>query len=152
MFHAHKLNCFYHSVLEAATRKFSEKNLIGQGGFGDVYIGYINSCTMTAAKRKDGLAVAVKRLRRKGLQGHDEWQVWLHHSQNSHPLPLCILTLSKNYSCACLQNELRFLSRLNHPNVVKLIGYCSEDEHRMLVYEYMIKGSLEDHLLKGEST
>ncbi|KAJ4711293.1 Protein kinase [Melia azedarach] len=123
VFHAHKLNCFYHSVLEAATRKFSEKNLIGQGGFGDVYIGYINSCTMTAAKRKDGLAVAVKRLRRKGLQGHDEWQ-----------------------------NELRFLSRLNHPNVVKLIGYCSEDEHRMLVYEYMIKGSLEDHLLKEDDT
>lgn len=78
VFHAYKLKHFCHRLLEAATGKFSEKNLIGQGGFGDVYIGYINSRTMTAVKRKDGdFAVAVKRLRRKGFQGQDEWEVVL---------------------------------------------------------------------------
>jgi serine/threonine protein kinase len=50
----------------------------------------------------------------------------------------------------CLQNELKFLGRLNHPNIVKLIGYCSEREHRILVYEYVSLGSLEAHLLKGK--
>jgi serine/threonine protein kinase len=49
-----------------------------------------------------------------------------------------------------LQNELKFLGRLNHPNIVKLIGYCSEGEHRILVYEYVTLGSLEAHLLKGK--
>ena len=50
-----------------------------------------------------------------------------------------------------LQNELKFLARLNHPNVMKLIGYCSERVHRILVYEYMIGGSLEAHLLRGKN-
>nr|POE99821.1 putative serine/threonine-protein kinase pbl8 [Quercus suber] len=76
---------------------------------------------MTAARPGGGYAVAVKRLRKKGTQGDNEWL-----------------------------NELKFLARLNHPNVVKLIGYCSEREHRILVYEYMIGGSLEAHLLKDD--
>lgn len=50
----------------------------------------------------------------------------------------------------CIQNEVTYLSKINHPNVVKLIGFCYEDEHRMLVYEYMNGGSLEDHLLNGK--
>ncbi|KAL5759571.1 hypothetical protein ACOSQ2_018409 [Xanthoceras sorbifolium] len=115
--HAYKLYCFCHSVLVAATCKFSVKNLIGQGGFGDVYVGFLNFCTMKAAKRNGGLAIAVKKLRSKSIQGHGEWQ-----------------------------NEMTILGRLNHPNLVKLIGYCSEGEHRILVYEYVTKGSLEAHL------
>ncbi|KAK3223093.1 hypothetical protein Dsin_010118 [Dipteronia sinensis] len=121
--HAYKLYCFCHSVLMTATHKFSNKNLIGQGGFGDVYVGHINFCTMKAAKPNGGLAIAVKKLRKKGTQGHDEWL-----------------------------NELRILGRLNHQHLVKLIGYCSKDEHRILVYEYMTKGSLEAHLFKETST
>lgn len=49
-----------------------------------------------------------------------------------------------------LQNEMKFMSKLNHPNIVKLIGFCHEGEHRMLVYEYMSKGSLETQLLAGK--
>ncbi|CAL9176792.1 unnamed protein product [Musa hybrid cultivar] len=40
--------------------------------------------------------------------------------------------------------EVIFLGQLRHPHLVKL----SEDEHRMLVYEYMPRGSLENHLFK----
>ncbi|KAJ0094452.1 hypothetical protein Patl1_15831 [Pistacia atlantica] len=75
VYRARRLKCFCHKLLEAATRKFSKKNIIGEGGFGEVYIGYINSWTMTPAKRKDGVAIAVKKLRRKGTQGQDEWEV-----------------------------------------------------------------------------
>ncbi|XP_057809830.1 probable serine/threonine-protein kinase PBL23 isoform X2 [Salvia miltiorrhiza] len=39
------------------------------------------------------------------------------------------------------------LSLLHHQNLVNLVGYCSEGDQRILVYEYMINGSLEDHLL-----
>ncbi|KAJ0626411.1 putative protein kinase RLK-Pelle-RLCK-VIIa-1 family [Helianthus annuus] len=42
--------------------------------------------------------------------------------------------------------EVLTLSMADHPNLVKLIGYCVEGEHRLLVYEYMPLGSLEDHL------
>lgn len=38
------------------------------------------------------------------------------------------------------------LSLLHHPNLVNLIGYCADGDQRLLVYEYMPLGSLEDHL------
>ncbi|GKV17931.1 hypothetical protein SLEP1_g28381 [Rubroshorea leprosula] len=63
--------------------------------------------------------VAVKVLDLEGLQGHREW-----------------LTV------------LIFLGQLRHPHLVKLIGYCCEAEHRVLVYEYMPKGSLENQLFR----
>ncbi|PWA92710.1 serine/threonine-protein kinase, active site protein [Artemisia annua] len=64
-------------------------------------------------------AVAVKLLDIEGLQGHREWLA-----------------------------EVIFLGQLRHPNLVKLIGYCCEEEERLLVYEFMPRGSLENHLFK----
>ncbi|KAK6931201.1 Protein kinase domain [Dillenia turbinata] len=113
----YKLTCFCYNDLKAATERFSVRNFIGEGGMGKVYKGWIDNHTMAPSKRGTGLAVAVKELRKENFWGHDEWQ-----------------------------NELKFLSRFNHPNVVKLIGYCSEGDNRILVYEYMRKGSLEAHL------
>ncbi|KAJ3702517.1 hypothetical protein LUZ61_006222 [Rhynchospora tenuis] len=66
-----------------------------------------------------GQPVAVKLLDLDGVQGHKEWLA-----------------------------EVIFLGQLRHPHLVKLIGYCYEDEHRLLVYEYMQRGSLEKHLFK----
>ncbi|KAG4197619.1 hypothetical protein ERO13_A05G034100v2 [Gossypium hirsutum] len=66
--------------------------------------------------------VAVKLLDLEGLQGHREW-----------------LT------------EVIFLAELRHPHLVKLIGYCCEEEHRLLVYEYMPRGSLENQLFRRYS-
>ncbi|XP_042389118.1 probable serine/threonine-protein kinase PBL7 [Zingiber officinale] len=42
--------------------------------------------------------------------------------------------------------EVLMLVVLRHPNLVSLVGYCAEGGERLLVYEYMPKGSLEDHL------
>ncbi|KAK1440965.1 hypothetical protein QVD17_06800 [Tagetes erecta] len=61
--------------------------------------------------------VAVKKLNPDGLQGHKEFIV-----------------------------EITMLSLVCHPNIVNLIGYCSENNKRILVYEFMPLGSLEDHL------
>ncbi|CAN7028288.1 unnamed protein product [Brassica oleracea var. botrytis] len=67
------------------------------------------------------LVVAIKKLNRQGLQGHKQWLA-----------------------------EVQFLGVVNHQNVVKLLGYCSEDGEtgieRLLVYEFMSNRSLEDHL------
>ncbi|TKY64715.1 STRUBBELIG-RECEPTOR FAMILY 5 [Spatholobus suberectus] len=37
------------------------------------------------------------------------------------------------------------ISKLHHPNIVELVGYCSEQEH-MLIYDYFRNGSLHDFL------
>lgn len=47
-------------------------------------------------------------------------------------------------------SEVQFLGVVEHPNLVKLIGYCAVDGERgiqrLLVYEYMLNKSLDDHL------
>ncbi|CAJ1960383.1 unnamed protein product [Sphenostylis stenocarpa] len=43
-------------------------------------------------------------------------------------------------------SELAMLSRLHHKHLVRLIGFCEENDERLLVYEYMSNGSLYDHL------
>lgn len=48
------------------------------------------------------------------------------------------------------QTEVNYLGQLHHPNLVKLIGYCLEGENRLLVYEFMPKGSLENHLFRSK--
>ncbi|CAI0379660.1 unnamed protein product [Linum tenue] len=42
--------------------------------------------------------------------------------------------------------EVDILSRLDHPNLVSLIGYCADRKQRFLVYEYLSNGNLQDHL------
>ncbi|KAK8972167.1 hypothetical protein V6N11_024192 [Hibiscus sabdariffa] len=64
-------------------------------------------------------AVAVKQLNPDGFQGDREWLA-----------------------------EINYLGQFSHPNLVKLIGYCCEDDHRLLVYEHMSSGCLEKHLFR----
>lgn len=61
--------------------------------------------------------VAIKQLDLNGLQGNSEFSA-----------------------------EVMFLGLLHHPNLVNLIGSCKDGDQRLLVYEYMPLGSLEDHL------
>ncbi|RXH82066.1 hypothetical protein DVH24_036407 [Malus domestica] len=102
--------------LETITKSFRSDYILGEGGFGTVYKGYIDENVRVGLK---SLPVAVKVLNKEGYQGHREW-----------------LT------------EVNFLGQLRHPNLVKLIGYCCEDDHRLLVYEFMFRGSLENHLFR----
>ncbi|KAM3222843.1 putative serine/threonine-protein kinase PBL23 [Capsicum annuum] len=68
--------------------------------------------------RSKNMDVAVKQLDRNGFQGTKEFLV-----------------------------EVLLLSLLRHPNLVNLVGYCSDGDQRILVYEFMPNDSLEGHLL-----
>ena len=57
-----------------------------------------------------------------------------------------------DYTNFWMQSEVKFLGKFTHPNLVKLLGYCWEDKQFLLVYEYMQKGSLENHLFRGKKT
>ncbi|KAF6981766.1 hypothetical protein CFC21_000223 [Triticum aestivum] len=44
--------------------------------------------------------------------------------------------------------EVSTVGLIQHINLVKLIGFCCEGDHRLLVYEHMLNGSLDSHLFK----
>ncbi|GAB4853021.1 hypothetical protein Ancab_017210 [Ancistrocladus abbreviatus] len=98
---------FSYRELCTATGIFHAANKIGEGGFGNVYKGRLET----------GEIVAIKQLNHEGPQGGQEFIT-----------------------------EVLMLSLLDHPNLISLIGYCADGDERLLVYEYMPKGSLEDYL------
>ncbi|KVH90257.1 Concanavalin A-like lectin/glucanase, subgroup, partial [Cynara cardunculus var. scolymus] len=69
------------------------------------------------AQLEDNLLVAVKRLDNQNISAIKEFQT-----------------------------EIDILSKIQHPNIISLLGYCVHDETKLLVYELMQNGSLETQL------
>ncbi|KAK1283749.1 F-box protein PP2-B11 [Acorus calamus] len=44
--------------------------------------------------------------------------------------------------------ETLMMSLLRHLNLIRLLGYCAEEGHRLIVYEFSPLGSLDDHLFE----
>ncbi|KAF7829357.1 proline-rich receptor-like protein kinase PERK13 [Senna tora] len=101
----------YEQILEI-TQGFSSENIIGEGGFGCVYKGWLS----------DGRAVAVKQLKAGSGQGEREFRA-----------------------------EVEIISRVHHRHLVSLVGFCTADHRRVLIYEFLPNKTLEHHLhAKGE--
>ncbi|KAK2996159.1 hypothetical protein RJ639_029517 [Escallonia herrerae] len=116
------LKIYTFADLKSATRNFKLETVLGVGGFGTVFKGWVDEKTLAPTKPGTGMIVAIKKLNRESMQGFQEWQ-----------------------------SEVNFLGRLSHPNLVKLLGYCWEDAELLLVYEFMPKGSLENHLFRSKN-
>lgn len=69
------LKSFSYNELRAATRNFRPDSVLGEGGFGSVFKGWIDEHSLAATKPGIGMIVAVKRLNQDGFQGHREWLV-----------------------------------------------------------------------------
>ena len=123
---------FKFEKLAIATDKFNANNKLGQGGFGPIYkvrlfhtelhvvCGKVKlMCSLFQGKLPNGEEIAVKRLSRSSLQGLEEFM-----------------------------NEVVVISKLQHRNLVRILGCCVEGEEKMLIYEYMPNKSL-DALLFG---
>ncbi|KAG7558041.1 Protein kinase domain [Arabidopsis suecica] len=91
-------------TIRIATNDFSPNNHLGEGGFGAVYKGVLDS----------GEEIAVKRLSMKSGQGDNEFV-----------------------------NEVSLLVKLQHRNLVRLLGFCFKGEERLLIYEFFKNTSLE---------
>lgn len=61
--------------LKNATRNFRSESLLGEGGFGCVFKGWIDEQSYLPTKPGTGIVVAVKKLKRESLQGYKEWLV-----------------------------------------------------------------------------
>ncbi|XP_075492159.1 putative serine/threonine-protein kinase PBL7 isoform X2 [Primulina tabacum] len=72
---------------------------------------------------KDGNKIAVKQHKAASLQGEKEFK-----------------------------SEVHVLSQARHENLVMLLGSCSEESHRLLVYEYVCNGSLEKCLSNSDES
>ncbi|EEF30773.1 Protein kinase APK1B, chloroplast precursor, putative [Ricinus communis] len=112
-----ELKIFNFAELKAATMDFSQENILASGGFGKMYKGWIDTESLKAASPDKGMIVAVKIFNQNGSQGLQEWVA-----------------------------EVKYLGQLSHPNIVKLIGYCTEKDNWLLVYEYMPNHSLKNHI------
>lgn len=69
------LRSFTFNELRAATRNFRPDSVVGEGGFGSVFKGWVDEQTLVASKPGAGIVIAVKKLNQEGLQGHREWLV-----------------------------------------------------------------------------
>ncbi|KAL7229328.1 hypothetical protein ACSBR2_007933 [Camellia fascicularis] len=108
-------HCRYFTLVEikSATNNFSDTNLIGAGGFGKVYKGYIDG---------GATSIAIKRGSPTSHQGLHEFHT-----------------------------EITILTKLKHNNLVSLIGYCVDEKEMILVYEFMARGTLRDHLYNTQN-
>ncbi|CAO2205498.1 unnamed protein product [Urochloa humidicola] len=112
--------------LSRLTNGFAEERKIGSGSFGSVY----------RAKLPDGREVAIKRSERGGSTAAAARR---HHRRRFD-------------AERAFRAELRLLSRVNHRNLVQLLGFCEERGERILVFEFMPHGALHDHLHGGAAS
>ncbi|KAM7273840.1 hypothetical protein ACFE04_028504 [Oxalis oulophora] len=127
----------------------AEVNVPGGGGNGQptpqTETGTINAKTFTFRE----LASATKNFRQECLLGEGGFGRVYRGMLHPSGQVVAVKQLDRNglRESKELMSEISTISHLNHENLVNLVGYCTDGDQRLLVYEYMPGGSLQDHLL-----
>ncbi|XP_027349242.1 receptor-like protein kinase ANXUR2 [Abrus precatorius] len=72
-----------------------------------------------------------------------------HNEASDYTVALKRLYINCGQGCRVFKNEIELLCQLLHPNLVSLIGFCDHEDEKIIVYEYMSNGSLDEHLCDG---
>ncbi|GMY06998.1 serine/threonine-protein kinase-like protein At1g28390 [Fagus crenata] len=125
-----KIREFYYNELVAATNSFSAESFLGKGSHGSVYKAVLDDGKLIAAVKKTKLHIPTNSTRR---------------FQNNSNQSNC--TNCSNCTSPA-ENEIEILSRVQHPRLVNLLGFCTDspNDNKLLVVEYMPNGSLYDVL------
>ena len=68
------MRIFTLAELRASTRNFKSENVLGEGGFGKVFKGWLEE-KGPGSHSSTGTVIAVKKLNSESFQGFEEWQV-----------------------------------------------------------------------------
>ncbi|MFS8013322.1 putative transferase, protein kinase RLK-Pelle-RLCK-VIIa-2 family [Helianthus anomalus] len=126
---------FSFKALQTATNYFHNKKFIGKGSFGYVYKGMIHERSLAAAKIRTTIVVVKYKL---------DFLTYI----KCRPVLTTIFILCILFILTLLQAAVNCLGLIDHPNLIKLIGYYTDDDHKLFVYEYMERGSLENYLFR----
>lgn len=88
------LRSFTFNELKTATRNFRPDSVLGEGGFGCVFKGWIDEHSFAPARPGTGIVIAAKKLNQEGFQGHQEWLVSF---ISSAPFLFCMIKLSSPF-------------------------------------------------------
>ncbi|KAI7748089.1 hypothetical protein M8C21_012878, partial [Ambrosia artemisiifolia] len=134
---------FSMNELEIATNRFAEDNVIGEGGYGVVYKGVLHDGSSVAVKNLlDNRSKIMSRCRRSGGRGKRVWYLMISPIMKSN-----VLYVSNGGQAEKeFKVEVEAIGKVRHKNLVGLIGFCAEGAKRMLVYEYIDNGNLEQWL------
>ncbi|KAM6549627.1 hypothetical protein CsatB_021303 [Cannabis sativa] len=128
---------FSYEELREATNNFNKSIFLGEGFTGKV---------PNKLKCAIELDVTLENLQRENL--------YKGKLENGTYVTVRSLAFSKKYSIQNLKGRLDFLSKLHHPNLVALLGYCTENGGQdyngvnkvFLVYEYVPNGNYRTYL------
>ncbi|KAI3734501.1 hypothetical protein L6452_13971 [Arctium lappa] len=146
------LKMYTYAELRSATKNFQPSTILGGGGFGDVFKGWVDGVTYAPTKDGVGIPVAIKKSNSNSCQGLEEWQTagsgadWRTECDGEGQEEE--EEEGEGTGVGGQEAEVKFLGKFSHPNLVKLLGYCQKKKKFLLVYEFMQKGSLEGHLFK----
>ncbi|MCO5579685.1 hypothetical protein L7F22_033543 [Adiantum nelumboides] len=125
---------FSYKDLHDATEGFSKQ--LGKGGSGAVYEGNLPFPAASAADKKVPESRKQQHLVKVAVK-----ELTLSEYSN-------IAAASKRHFRA----EVATLGNLSHINLVQLKGFCAEGMHRLIVYEFMENGSLDQWIFPSSST
>ena len=149
-------------TIEVATSYFSDSNKLGEGGFGAVYkvraifkwTTYQLSEKLTSAILIFHLYASCYRVLCKNLP------FWIFvfqflclilqgTLQNGQEIAVKRLSRGSNQGQQEFVNEVILVAKLQHRNLVRLLGFCFEGTEKLLIYEFVPNASL-DHFIFGK--
>ncbi|RID73923.1 hypothetical protein BRARA_B01046 [Brassica rapa] len=122
------------SEIFQGTLNFRNINYLGRGNFGEVYRCDIPRLDKVAKLKV--LSFTVPKLETHLLKIFVSYQTGAAKVQNN----------PSEEAHAEFLAEITTLHAANHPNVITLLGKCFHQDHRVIVYEFMHRGSLDHHL------